>query len=624
MSTRTRTSQIEVNDTYSNNSNDTNHTDDDIEFDNDDDGVDDNDNKEEEREAEAEADTNKKRSGRRRRRRRRQRRRWWRQINNTNHTSTNIDEEERLTSNTNYIAHLLNNLSNNLLSGSPQNWAGGEEYSSSEDEGDPNKRNDPNLNITMYVVRWSRYSKNPLFANQRGLYLSYNHKTKEWKVGFIYGEIYCFHDRLMNIYHATRSVVTVIFISTNDALPKQQLQELETFVKFALFLQPIDDTNEVSAYSGEGEVFVGLNFVTCHNVMETALMLSSTDDNFELEVRDGQYEPLTREWKSHPLMFQFLFKAALQARNRHTHPLCEWSDGNSAGHDEWVYQERQITFNCCFNSTCPCMMDESLSSNAVLNIEEEWEGYDEDGYEDRGEAYDYNNNGSDGMTDEVEDHCVNNDCASTSQTDEDDTEEDRVMCGIRRDGQTCYIITVLQIFICQTWLLNKLQELLTQAAAEQKVLRLTQAVVDVASSMGMMGNNKYSKVGDISVVKKLVGEQYQVFAGPEQNDPHEFLMFFVNMMDSEFASLHNNTFSMREEFGATLVRSVQCTECYQERSTTEPVLFPFSVCITDGSSVEDCLVRYCNGEEQPHDFICPYNNTCARNQPIERLKFIVR
>jgi hypothetical protein len=517
---------------------------------------------------------------------------------------------------------MLNDISNDLLRGSSQNRAQcEEEYSSSEDEGD-NKRN-LNMHITMHEVKWSRYSRNPLFASQRGLYLSYNHRTKEWKVGFIYGERYCFHDRLMNIYHGTRARVTVIFISTNDALLKQHLQELETFVKFALFLQTIDDTNEVSAYSGEGEVFAGLVFRTCRNIMETALILSSTNEDFELEVHDGQYEPLTREtWKSHSLMKQFLFKAALQARNRHTHRLCDWSDGNSERHDEWEYQDRQIYFNCHFNESCPCMMDESLSGNAVLNIEEEWEGYDEEGYEDR-EAYDYNNYGSDdaSVTDGVEDHRVNNDSA-TSQTDEDDTEEDRAMCGIRRDGQTCYIITVLQIFICQTWLLNKLQELLMQAAAEQKDLRLTQAVVDVASSMGMMGNNKYSKVGDISVVKKLVGKRYSLFAGPDQQDPHEFLMALVNMMDSEFASLHNVKFSMREEFGATLERSVQCTECYQEETTTEPVLFPFSVCISDDSSVEDCLVRYSNGEEQPHDFRCPYNDTCERNQPIERLKFI--
>jgi hypothetical protein len=210
--------------------------------------------------------------------------------------------------------------------------------------------------------RWCRqtnWREKAFFGLCRGIYLARNNITNEYKAGFIFDEI--LHDRLVNIYQGTYAQVEVMFISTNDALPRTHLATLEAYLKFALFLQLTNEGGQwVSCYSSVGEVFEGLyKEPTCLRIMNDVYKYATyrLGDDVPVMVVPGHDPLMFTDWKKHPLYIHFLYKVDLKARRRHIYDTCPFTNGNIDMMDEWAFQDSWRVFARGVTTRCTCIAE---------------------------------------------------------------------------------------------------------------------------------------------------------------------------------------------------------------------------------------------------------------------------
>jgi hypothetical protein len=196
-------------------------------------------------------------------------------------------------------------------------------------------------------------------AKEKGVYLSHNRETDEWKMGSIYSETDTptnFGKRMITLYQASASEsIYYKLLSTENKLSEEAVRDLENFGKFLLFLEPRGGDPDRSCFSCKAELYLGLGYQRGDAVVD-ALRRYALSKSGDIEyvtsngrtVSSGNYE-------EHPLYYQYLYKAGLGARQKHYHDWCMWTPGNESGMGiEELYMHWRY-FTSSFIASCPCM-----------------------------------------------------------------------------------------------------------------------------------------------------------------------------------------------------------------------------------------------------------------------------
>ncbi len=209
-------------------------------------------------------------------------------------------------------------------------------------------------------------------AKERGVYGSHNGETDELKFGYIYSDnntVTNFGHR-MNVLYQTSSSEGICYklLSTEYNLTEEGVRELENFGKFALFLEHREEDSDRSCFSGKAELYVGVPRKTSDAVLDTLRRFATLNVAVEYVTSCGRYTISSSNYENHHMYPEYLYKAALGARQKHTNDLCMFK----RGYEGWMdTKERYVHwkhYTGSFIASCPCMEGGGVYGIENINV----------------------------------------------------------------------------------------------------------------------------------------------------------------------------------------------------------------------------------------------------------------
>lgn len=131
-------------------------------------------------------------------------------------------------------------------------------------------------------------------------------------------------------------------------------------------------------------------------------------------------------------------------------------------------------------------------------------------------------------------------------------------CGLHNYGNTCYMNASLQSLMCLPSFMKSLDDLVAKCTKGD----------EVCSEFA-----RFVKCGDPRIVKKVVGERIPMFKGKDQQDAHEFVTFFLDMMHDESSDVMDALFYGKLE---SVTRCMHCSECVRRVESFSSLSVPVS------------------------------------------------
>jgi hypothetical protein len=209
-------------------------------------------------------------------------------------------------------------------------------------------------------------------AKERGAYMSHNGETDETKIGSIYSDpdTNTSFDTRMNALYQTSSSESISYklLSTECNLTEEGVRELENFGKFALFLEHREEDSDRSCFSGKGELYVRLGQKRRDAVLVALQRFATLNAAVEYVTSCESYTILSSNYEDHRMYPEYLYKAALGARQKHTNDLCMFKRGYKGWMDTKERYVHWKHYASSFIASCPCMEGGGVYGIENINV----------------------------------------------------------------------------------------------------------------------------------------------------------------------------------------------------------------------------------------------------------------